>query len=155
MCVSHSDRYPSLIVTFTNTDDLLPFTPFLDLNEALFLSRVNNFFDLFLEALEMIKLLDCKVLYHVSLLVHQHKEAFIVEINAGVFVLLDDGAGDHVTCAVGLLVLLISENILASNHSLSRAVLTWFCSWELSDLAWEFSFHREEGSNLSATSFIK
>ena len=61
--------------------------------------------------------------------------------------------GDIITGTESLLVLLVGEDVLASDHGFSGAVLTWFGGGECSDFAWEGVLQHDEGTWLGSAGF--
>ena len=145
----------SLVVTFAAVNGLLLVAPGLDLHEALLLAGVDDGSDLLLETLKVLVLVNLEVLLHFAILGHEHEVTILVDVNAGVLGLLDNGAGDHVTSAVGFFVLLVGENVLAGDHGLGGTVLAGLGGRESSNLAGEFALHHEQGAGLSAAGFVE
>jgi len=88
-----------------------------------------------------------------GLVVEEHgKLSLIIDIEEHAFVLIDDGSGDHITGTESLIVLLVCEDILGSDHGLGGSVLAGLGSRESGDLAGESLFHDDERAGLHAAS---
>ncbi len=95
------------------------------------------------------------VLLHFTVGGEQLANAFCVNVEAVVLGVDDNRGLNHVACTESLFVLLVGKDVLASDHSLGRAVFARLGSGECSNFARELALHHEEGARFSATSFNK
>jgi len=141
----------SHILAFTSGNNLLFVTPTLESNKAFLDTGGVNFSHGLDDILEMLLSGDVEVLLD---LVTEHEGDFVVliDVEEHALVLLNDGSGDHITGTESLIVLLVCEDILSSDHGLGGSVLAGLGSGESSDLAGEGLLHDDEGAGLHATS---
>jgi len=139
--------------TLTAGNDLFSFGPCLDGNEELFLG-LDAFFDLLFDIEEMALFWELDILDDVTLLIHELREV-VLDGEALVLFLEDNGAWDHIASSESLFVLLVGEDVLSCDHGLGRTVLSWFGSRESGDLAWENFLEHDEGAWLHAAGFSK
>lgn len=107
----------SLVITFTAQDDLLSFTPYLDGDQTLLSAGFQDVFNSLFHISKMGLVWKFAVFLHVTIR-HQALEEFTVNADADDFKLLEHWAWDHIMGTEGLLVLSISEDILACDHGL-------------------------------------
>ena len=141
----------SLILAFSDGDDLLTIAILLDLDEALLCAGIYDSYDLTSEVREMGLGREVKVLLELTFGGHDG-DLVILVTNDLHFSLRDDRARDHITGTEGLIILLVREDVLGGNHGFGGTVLG---SRESGNLARVHILHDDEGARLHAASFSK
>ena len=154
LVVRESDRCSSDFVSFSAGDNLLLISPSLDGNEALLLAFVKNSADVGDNVLKMRLSGQVVVFLHFTFSGEQLEHA-IIDAEAVVFDLNDNGSLDHISSSESLFVLFVREDVLASDHGFGRSVLAGLGSGEASDSAGEGVLEHDEGARLHAASFLK
>ena len=98
---------------------------------------------------------DRNILFNFSTGSKELENAFGGAVKASVLSVNNNWGLDHIASTEGLFVLLVGENVFASDHSFGGTVLAWLSSGKRNDLAGEFTLHHEEGAWLSSASFDK
>jgi hypothetical protein len=151
-----SDFAQSLVLAFTGSADLLlVLTPSLDGDEALLVALLEDGLKAGDDIGKMGLGGEGNVLLKVTGLGKHLEGAVLLEREAVVLGLDDDGSGDHISGTEGLFVLLVSEDVLGGDHGLGGSVLAGLGSGEGGNLAGESILHDDEGAGLHAASFSK
>lgn len=144
----------SLVLAFSASDDLLLFAPPLHSDEALLLALVQYSVDVRDDVLQVSLRRQVVVFLHFTLS-GQELQGAVVDAEADVLDLDNDGGLDHISGAESLLVLLVREDVLASDHGLGRSVLARLGRGEASHAARERILEHDERAWLHATGFLE
>ena len=142
-------------MTFANSNNLLFIAPFLEGDEAFLGASVNDLLDFVSDISQMTFSGQVEVLLNFTVRHHQLENTIVIIADASDFSLGHDRSRDHITSTESFIILLVSEDVLGSDHSLGRTVLSWLGGGEGGDLAGELFLHDDKRARFHAASFSK
>ena len=117
-------------------------------DEALSLTLFEDSLDHIGDIFQMVLSWKIAIGLHITLSAEELK-LLVINVKESVLNSLDDWGIDHITSVVSAFVLFHCKNILSLEDDLSRSVLTWFGSGDISNLAWE-TLNHDEGAWLES-----